>query len=289
MANFSHDLQKYYETYYIDGNAPGVCTYLKVGENGGEMNEHYAPCHASAYPGPITWNTKEQITQIHECIWHSDDSTKDYVEWICGPNGPFKEVIDQEKGIYRNNKGHIIGVSFHDLNQNSYLLVMNFLFASRVHSEHRKHHRWKLYLKAREKGFDQAQSIVISHMFGQEGKILVQGDYLQGWHSFLAYHDAKPISTRRLREGDYVGPKVKYTEAKGRQHNPPGGLLNYMWNDSTKVNIFNLKWGFAERPQYNGAFSKALQNTSDLKNNFTTKSTQYTLDALWEQREAWSD
>lgn len=258
LAKLDEEFKKDYEDCWMYDD---TCSYVLRHRITDELRSHWNDvCHARAYPNNIPAERIKKhgaIRSVTTSIWNYNDETKEFVEWI----------LDKERspwrGLFKNMTIHrddnkIYAVTIDDLDKqdiaSSY--VLNFLIATRIHSE--KEDEFRTWKEARNRGFSEAEALVIAtHLYANDGSIQIyqinRGHYpLDSISDY--YNDPREgfvNSVSRLEEANPVRSGGLWSACAAP--NP----INAIWKEFDKkpIKYFNQlgEKPFA-KPVYKGAF-----------------------------------
>jgi hypothetical protein len=248
-------------------------------------------CHARAFPNPDYAHHGKALA-IHSTVWKYDDTSKKYIEWIFDPvKSPWRKLFTDIR-LYRDDD-KIKGFSLFDMDK-PYRTIMNFLFATRFHSEHAL--MLNIFNEAVKTGFDEAVAYVLAHALLASAK----PDQFH-FHRYNAAHVAiYPVDHRR--DGETFAPNIKrLREGNPNDNSDPywKGLRNnyedvnsiwFDWKNAPPHNLFNLK-DLEGLPVYMGRFNRLFKVVKDdigvkLQDN-DKRQRPVTLKHLFDRQQEW--
>lgn len=197
------------------------------GKDIGRNHKGNYSCHGSM----LGW-MKYGFKNFTTLTYVSDDLSKDWYDWILGPESPWRKVAPPSsyQRVYKD--GNLIAIDF--LTDEYALaepgLFYNFLIATRQpYDGYGAAQAWYKILK-NAPDFDKSDAYVLGHIFGNstysfDNNVLNyhNGSITNGWHTPLAHRNKKlSPNPRRLKEADCV-PGVSENHS------------NDVWNDNEGV------------------------------------------------------
>lgn len=255
------------DTYQDDWMTDDTCSYALRPRNGGDI--HYQlndVCHARAYPNRLGY--LGAIRSVTTSIWRYNDDSKEFVHWL----------LDKERspwrGLFGNMTIHRVGdtikaVTIDDLDKTDVGsdYVLNFLIASRIHSE--KDLEFDTWKKARNAGLSECEALVAAaHLWADNNAIYLHTNN-RGHFPFDSVSDdwdnlnAFINSVSRLEDA-----KPVRNSGFWRLNSSPTPI-NWCWKEKDRrpIKYFNQLSQAPKVPHYTGTFAKHGVFANRIKTN----------------------
>ena len=219
-------------------------------------------CHARAFPNRY-YKQPGPIRSVTTSIWRHKKDSEDFVSWLLDKErSPWRGLFGSLTIHRDDNKIYAVTIDDLDKTDVGSDYVLNFLIASRIHSE--KKDEFEMWNKARKHGFNEAESLVIAtHLW--ENK-LEDSLYLhvnnRGHFPLNSVNDddwnrqyKQIVNSVELLEKATPMLNAELWKYKGAIHS-----VNGCWYDSKRIPIksFNQLHIGNRAPVYTGAFKNTL-------------------------------